>query len=170
MGAGGGAPEQGEPGGGGATRVGAVAFRPRLCGVGGVVTPAEFAATVGAARRLIAWSDARDAEMAVRLGAERSAYAAGIAEGDRLGRAAVLGELAAERREVSAAVAEVLSHPSPRELAAARWHVCCRECRRRGHRDGCARCEDRAAATFGAPHPDDYPGAVAPLTGARRVA
>lgn len=39
---------------------------------------------------------------------------------------------------------------------ALRWHVCCRSCRMNGHRDGCTRCEDRARAAAGDPHPDDY--------------
>lgn len=38
------------------------------------------------------------------------------------------------------------------------WHVCCRQCRRAGHRPGCTRCEDRTQATFALPHPDDTPG------------
>lgn len=37
-----------------------------------------------------------------------------------------------------------------------RWHVCCRACRRTGHRDGCPRCEDRTRDTYGHPHVDDY--------------
>lgn len=126
------------------------------------MTAAEFAALVGAAHRLLAWSDARDREAVARLGAERAAFAAGVAEGDRLGRAAVLADQAAERREVSAAVAEVMARPAPREVAAARWVVMCRECRRRGaRRDGCGRCEYRTRATFGDPHPDDYAGRAA---------
>lgn len=41
------------------------------------------------------------------------------------------------------------------------WHVCCRECRRRGHRTGCRSCEDRTRATFSQPHPDDWTGSAA---------
>lgn len=122
------------------------------------MTPAELAALVGAARKLIAHSDVRDAELAARHAAAREAFAAGCAEGDRLGRAAVHESYAAERREVSAAVAEVLSRPGTRALAAARYHVCCGHCRRNGCAPGCTRCEERTAATFAAPHPDDYPG------------
>ena len=45
------------------------------------------------------------------------------------------------------------------QVMARRWHVCCAACQRRGrHQSGCDRCEDRTRATFGQPHPDDYPG------------
>jgi hypothetical protein len=46
--------------------------------------------------------------------------------------------------------------PDHAELVRRRLHVCCRECRRCGHRDGCARCENRTPETAGIPHPDDY--------------
>jgi hypothetical protein len=41
---------------------------------------------------------------------------------------------------------------------AARWHLCCRECRLAKHRPGCMQCQGRTRETFGQPHPDDYPG------------
>lgn len=44
------------------------------------------------------------------------------------------------------------------QLEPSRYHVCCRECRRSGHRDGCEACQDRDRWTYGANHPDDYRG------------
>jgi hypothetical protein len=38
------------------------------------------------------------------------------------------------------------------------WHLCCRRCRLSGHRDMCCDCQERVRATFGQPHPHDYPG------------
>jgi hypothetical protein len=42
----------------------------------------------------------------------------------------------------------------------ARWHLCCRDCRRVGHQPGCTRCEGRTRATFSRAHPSDFPGRV----------
>lgn len=42
------------------------------------------------------------------------------------------------------------------EIERRRWHVCCRRCRREGHRDGCMRCENRTRDTYSDPHVDDY--------------
>jgi hypothetical protein len=124
------------------------------------VTGPEARALVAAARHLMAWSGVRDAELAARLAAERQAFAAGVAEGDRLGRVAVHDFYAAERREVSAAVAAILSDPAELELERARWHVCCSHCRRNGCAPGCQRCENRTRETFAAPHPDDFRGSL----------
>jgi hypothetical protein len=50
-------------------------------------------------------------------------------------------------------------HPArPTEIERLRNHVCCRGCRRAGHRAGCERCEERVRETFGQPHPDDLVG------------
>jgi hypothetical protein len=124
------------------------------------VTGAELAEVVAAARALVAYSDARDRESAARLAARAEGYAAGYEAGDHAGREAVHEWYAEQDREVSAAAAAVLNRPAPAAVSRHRWHVCCRPCRRGGHRDGCTRCEDRTCATFGDPHPDDYPGTV----------
>jgi hypothetical protein len=44
------------------------------------------------------------------------------------------------------------------QLEARRWHLCCRPCRRSGHRPGCGECRDRTRLTFGQALSGDYPG------------
>jgi hypothetical protein len=51
------------------------------------------------------------------------------------------------------------------EVGVARWHLCCRACRRAGHRAGCGQCADRTRATFGQAHADDHLGGPAPWDG-----
>jgi hypothetical protein len=53
------------------------------------------------------------------------------------------------------------------EAEAARWHLCCKACRRAGHRKDCRDCQDRTRGTFGDPMPGDYPGSGRPQRAAR---
>lgn len=86
------------------------------------------------------------AEARYRAVLARESFAAGYAEGLADG---AVGAAAAIKAAQHGCYANA-------QLEARRWHVCCKECRRRGHRDGCTRCEDRDRETFGEPHPDDY--------------
>lgn len=119
--------------------------------------PPSPAEVLAAARALIAYSDARDREVAARLSLAAAQYAAGREQGNREGETRVHEWYAEQDRELAAGVAEALARPA-RTAAPGRWHLCCRACRLGGHRNGCPRCEDRTRATFGDPHPDDYPG------------
>jgi hypothetical protein len=104
------------------------------------------------AERLFRLSDQRDAILRRVLDAERSGYEAGFAEGyERAQRDADQ----AWRDTPPLRLRDGITHE---ELERRRRHVCCRSCRRGGHREGCGKCEDRGLATFAAPHPDDYAG------------
>ncbi|HET6189489.1 MAG TPA: hypothetical protein VFE59_21165 [Trebonia sp.] len=48
--------------------------------------------------------------------------------------------------------------PDYAEIEARRLLVCCRRCRRHGHRPGCPDCASRDRATAGSAHRDDYGG------------
>lgn len=120
---------------------------------GGVLTDSAVEAA-GLRSLVLAMSDEVDraTELAARLAGELAAeaydrgYQGGYERGARV--------LSAEWPSV---VAPLLAEwPDHAELVRRRCHVCCRECRRGGHRDGCARCEDRTPETYGTPHPDDY--------------
>src|SRR5262245_10717106 len=77
----------------------------------------------------------------------REAYCSGYEDGRRSG---VAETVAWYKRLLRNTVSDA-------QLEQRRRHVCCARCRRGGHRDGCARCEDRGRETYGKPHPDDYP-------------
>jgi hypothetical protein len=113
------------------------------------------------ARQVLALSDTREAELAARLALERAAYARGLADGIEAGRAQASAELLAEvsmEKRLQVGIVRALAEAAP---PAYRWHLCCHSCRLGGHRPGCGRCEDRTRETFAAPHPDDWPPALA---------
>ncbi len=85
-------------------------------------------------------------EAAYRRQLAAEAYSAGFDDGRLGGIAEAIGWY---KRLLTNTVADA-------RLEQARWHVCCKPCRMRGHRDGCARCEDRNRATYHLPHPDDH--------------
>ena len=121
----------------------------------GLVSADEVAEVVAAARALIAYSDGRDRESAARLAGISEGYAIGYEAGDRAGAEAVHEWYAGQDRDIAAELAGQHPRPERARFELTRWHVCCRACRRGGHRDGCPDCEDRTRETFGEPHPGD---------------
>lgn len=101
---------------------------------------------------LLALSDERDMWAARLLAAERDAYRRGYGDGFSGGAEHAWGERRA-LPPVIAGVGQTLAGVTRR-----RYHVCCRTCRRTGHRDGCRRCQDRTRDTVGGRHPEDYRG------------
>jgi hypothetical protein len=88
------------------------------------------------------------AEVAYRRQLAAEAYRAGVDDGRRDGIADTI-------RWYKALLSNTVADA---RLEQARWHVCCKPCRMRGHRDGCASCEDRNRDTYRLPHPDDLRG------------
>lgn len=89
-----------------------------------------------------------DAEIKLLRQLAAESYRAGVDDGRRAGIADTIDWY---KRLLVNTVADA-------RLEQRRRHVCCGPCRRRGHRDGCTRCEDRDRATFGAAHSDDFRG------------
>jgi hypothetical protein len=86
------------------------------------------------------------AEGAYRRQLAAEAYRAGFDDGRRAG---IADAIAWYKRLLANTVADA-------RLERSRWHVCCRQCRLAGCRDGCTRCEDRTRDAYHLPHPDDY--------------
>lgn len=93
-------------------------------------------------------SDERDVQLTLRHADYHRGFLDGVRDEWSRGYAAAVADVKAADHGI---VGEL-------QLELRRWHVCCGPCRRAGHQDGCARCEDRTRATFGSPHPDDYRG------------
>jgi hypothetical protein len=89
--------------------------------------------------------------------AERASFLAGYALGVRDERRD------ADRRWAAKRPRRVTDEPTLAELEPLRFRVCCRRCRTSGRVPGCTGCQYRTRATFGLPHPDDYPGGPVPL-------
>lgn len=94
------------------------------------------------------------AELALRRQLAREAFQYAQADGWREGYEHGARLLEAEWPSVIAPLLNDLGHD---ELERRRFHVCCRDCRLAGHRDGCERCQNRSRETYGHPHPDDFP-------------
>jgi hypothetical protein len=107
---------------------------------------------------LIGVSDSRERTLQARLEGWREGHIIGYREGIEAGRAQyaaeVLADVAAEKRLQHDVVAALRAAAPP----AGRWHLCCRPCRRGGHRPGCRDCQDRTRETFADPMPGDYQG------------
>lgn len=100
---------------------------------------------------LLALSDERDAQLELRHRAYREGYMDGSRDQWSAGYAAAVGDVKAAQHGI---VGALWQERNP-------WHLCCRACRLRGHRNGCTRCEERTRETFAAPHPDDYQAGTA---------
>ncbi len=95
---------------------------------------------------VLSQSDERDAQLELRHRAYREGFMDGGRDQWSAGYAAAVGDIKRAEHGIVGAQRQQ-RHP---------WHLCCRSCRLRGHRNGCTRCEDRTRETFGNPHPDDY--------------
>jgi hypothetical protein len=116
-----------------------------------------------AVAELIGVSDSRERTLQARLDGWRDGHALGFAEGLEAGCAQASAELLAEideEKRLRQGILQALSDAAP---PADRWLLLCgRHRRERGGPCGpLGRCERRTRETFGAPHPDDWPPALA---------
>jgi len=134
---------------------------------GGVQTKAPASATsyrsvedVSGRRGILGLSNERDLYLRRILAAYRDGYAAAR---DVAYSQGFIAGVASIKRQIRNEVDDLRTET-------ARWHVCCRACRRTPAgkracvRGDCRDCHVRTRETFGLPHPDDYPPGSAPNT------